>query len=292
MSWVLIAWLGAAASSPCNHLAEATDEVARATSASEQALDETTSHLEAELGRPLLRHFERSMAPNARADLLIRRVKAACALRSKISGAPLEPVDRERLKEILARPEFAGARRRTPDWLARWLGRIQDWINSLFAAQGAQSFASWTRALVFSLAIAAALAGAIRLARRRRIASTPGRPIAVAPSAKLRQPAAYLAQAQRALGSNPREAIRLTLLALLAWLEEQRLARANRTETNRELARELSQRGASQALSEAVARLLHWYDGAFYSLSSVSSVDAQRFIRQVADLSSGAANEP
>src|SRR5262249_23231898 len=152
----------------------------------------TVSRLELELKRPVLLESERSMPTDARADLIARRVRAACALGSRMTGEVVLPAHRERLKEILDRPEFGEARDRGPDWLARWLGRLGDWLRSFLEAEGAQSFASFTRALVLGLAVAAALAAILRLARTRRAAS-PATPRSDQRQAeRLRDPAEHL----------------------------------------------------------------------------------------------------
>ncbi len=316
MSWVLIALLGAAAADPCEYLQQSTDDLTEAARASEPKqtddshsasravqgdsprsgatvadldIDAIEVRLESELGRPLLRDSERSIALEARADLIGRRAKAACALKSRFSGPLIEPANRQRLKEILDRPVFAEARKRNPDWLARWLNRLSEWLSSLFEAEGAQTFASFTRALVLGLALAAAVAGAIRLARRRpRVTKAPAHPTATVNAERLEDPAVHLSLAQDALGRDPREAIRQGLLALLSWLERRRLARPDRAKTNRELAHELPQRGASAELSDAVGRLLRWYDVAFYSLSPVQAPEARDFLQQVSSLQSSA----
>jgi hypothetical protein len=104
---------------------------------------------------------------------------------------------------------------------------------------------------------------------------------------KLDVPSAHLERARAALAGDPRRAIREGLLALLSHLERERLARPDRVKTNRELAQELPARGASPALAETVARLLAWYDAAFYSLEPVAPDAARRFVDEVAGLARG-----
>jgi hypothetical protein len=235
----------------------------------------------------LLRDPERSIPAKARVDLIDRRVKAACALQSRFLSVSIQRANRQRLKEILDRPVFADARNRKPDWLARWLNNLAEWLSSLFEAEGAQSFAVFTRALVLGLAFAAAMAAAIRLAYRpRRPPKAVAHLAAPVNAERLADPAVHLSLANAALGRDPREAIRQGLLALISWLERRRLARPDRAKTNRELAGELPARGASSELCDAVGRLLRWYDLAFYSLSPVRAPEARDFIQKVADLQS------
>jgi len=290
MSWLLVALIAAAAPHPCA-FEDRLNELTAAAKSSDARLEELQSRFESDFGRPLLRQPERSIPPLSRVELIGRRAKLACALTSRFSGGATRSADRDRLKEILDRPEFAGARTRDPEWLARWWRRLGEWFESLLEAEGAQSFASLTRALVLGIALAAATAGLLRLARRPRTARVVKASALASAPQRLEDPAAHLSLAEAALSSNAREAIRQALLALLSWLERRRLARPDRAKTNRELARELPDRGASPELSEAVERLLRWYDRAFYSLSAVSTREAQQFIHQISALQSSPAGE-
>lgn len=97
-------------------------------------------------------------------------------------------------------------------------------------------------------------------------------------------PAAHLTRAKALLDSDPREAIRQGLYALLSLLEQQRWARPDRVKTNRELADALPARGAPFELAATVTRMLGWYDGAFYSRAPVTRPEAERFINDVDSL--------
>jgi hypothetical protein len=291
LSRALVALLGAAVLDPCRFLDRRIDELGQAAKVSEARLEEAQSRLESDLRRPLLRDPERSIPADARADLIVLRARAACALNSRLSGVSIQPANRKRLAQILDRPEFAGARTRNPEWLARWLRRLGEWFESLFEAQGAQSFASFTRALVLGLALAAAVAGWMRVVRWRRIARAPAPSDAVVNAPRFEEPAVHLSLAEAALSTDAREAIRQGLLALLSWLERHRLARPDRAKTNRELAKELPSRGANAELSDAVSQLLRWYDRAFYSLASVPRQEALEFVRRISALQSKNARE-
>jgi len=268
------------------------DGIQKAAKASPERLEQLHAQLESDLGRPLLLKSERSLDPVARAGLIERRAQATCRLQSRLSDVSIQPGNRDRLKRILDRPEFAGARTRNPDWLARWLRRLGEWLESLFEARGAQSFAGFTRALVLGLAVAAGAAGLIRALRRVRVAREAKPPTATAQRPTLADPPVYLSLAQAALSTDAREAIRQGLLALLSWLEQRRLAQTNRAKTNRELVKELPSRGASAELSESVGALLNWYDRAFYSLSAVPSREAREFIDRISALQSVHAGGP
>ena len=51
--------------------------------------------------------------------------------------------------------------------------------------------------------------------------------------------------------------------------------------TNRELVRELPDRGAPEPVSRRAGELFGWYDRTFYSLAPVSPDEARRFISEV-----------
>lgn len=289
MTSAVVALLLTSALDPCPSLQNRLHGIEKAAASPEQ-LEQLQARLESDLGRPLLLQSERALEPTARAGLIERRARTACELRSRLSGVSIKPANRERLKQILDRPELAGARKRNPDWLARWIRRLGDWLASLFEAQGAQSFAGFTRALVLGLAVAVGAAGLIRAWRSRaRVPRTAEPSTARAQPARLADPPVHLAAAHAALSTDAREAIRQGLLALLSWLEQRRLAQTNRAKTNREMVRDLPGRGASAELAQTVGALLNWYDRAFYSLSPIKLEEARAFIDRVSALQSAQA---
>jgi hypothetical protein len=233
------------------------------------------AHLPSEAARPA----------GERAQLAIRRLESACALleRQGIGKAP--PPDRARLTAILDRPEFAHARQRNTNLLEQWFARAQEWLLSLLESSQAQSFSEASRLVVLALALAVVLGGALRLwALRRRpgAGAAPGE--AGRARLELEDPATHLALAQAALATDAREAIRQGLLCVLSALERRRLARPDRVKTNRELAAELPERGASPELCREVEPLLAWYDRTFYSLEPVPAAEAQAFVAGVSRL--------
>ncbi len=291
MSVLVVALLNAAALDPCPSLPERLSEL-REAAISGAAIEDRQLRLESNLRRPLLHHTERSLPIEERAELIGQRARSACELQARLSSFSGRGADRARLKQILDRAEFARARTRIPDPVARWLRRLVGWLESFFDGKGAESFAAITRALVLGAAAAAAAVGLIRVALGRRAANAPKPAGLLAAPESLEDPAAHLALARAAVNTDPREAIRQGLLALLSWLEARRLARRGRAKTNRELARELPERGASAELCEAVASLIGWYDRAFYSLSGVAPEEARRFVDRVAALQSRSEGAP
>ena len=161
--------------------------------------------------------------------------------------------------------------------------------ESLLDRREAATFSEWTRVGVLGLAVAVVLGAALRIRRRIGAGRTsPRRAEAPAEPLVLDAPEVHFAHARRAVGEggDPREGIRQALLALLSVLERQRWARPDRVRTNRELASELPSRGAPAEVSREVDRLVHWYDRTYYSLEPVSSVEAERFLHDVAQFES------
>lgn len=208
------------------------------------------------------------------------RQAAACELLAKPAGPT---ADRAALEAVYQRPGFERARERNSGALQALLAQLEAWLERLFETSGAETYSNVTRVVVLFLAALVGLFAALRFASRRRAAAATAQGAAPAPLV-LDSPAAHLERARAALAADPRAAIREGLLALLSHLERERLARPDRVKTNQELARELPGRGASPALAEAVARLVGWYDLAFYSLEPVTPDAAQRFVDEVAGL--------
>lgn len=211
----------------------------------------------------------------------------AAVLASLLSAADPAVVDRAQLEEIYQRPQFERARLRNQGTLEQLLRRFRAWFDSFFESRGAETYSVVTRFVVLLAASAVALWAVLKLlARRRGPAPPPVVSTAASAALELQAPSTHLARARASLASDPREALREGLLALLSALERQRLARPDRVKTNRELARELPARGAAPELTARVEQLLGWYDQAFYSLEPVARADATRFLDDVEQIAS------
>ncbi len=193
-----------------------------------------------------------------------------------------ENPDRAQLEEIYQRPEFARARQRNQGTIEQLIRRLRAWLGSFFESHSAETYSVVTRFLVL---LAASLVGGWAVLRflssRQRQAATKTTTASHTAAPVLEDAAAHLKRARAVLATDSRAALREGLLALLSMLERQRLARPDRVKTNRELARELSMRGAAPELAKTVAQLMGWYDRAFYSLETVAVVDAARFLDDV-----------
>ncbi len=206
--------------------------------------------------------------------------EAACNL---LERPTLKPVGVSvTLEKIFSRPELAGARHRSGATLKVLLSRLQAWLESLFETSGAKAYANVTRVLVLAAAMLGAAWLAVRIRRRPKVTAEArvenrleGSGIA------LKNPGDHLKRARELLNDDARLAIREGLHAILAMLEARRLARPDRVKTNRELVKELPDRGAPAQLTATLARLLAWYDLAFYSHQPVAAADARQFIEEV-----------
>jgi hypothetical protein len=136
---------------------------------------------------------------------------------------------------------------------------------------------------VLVLAALAVILLIVRLAGRRRAVA---RRAAVADEAPLQldEPGAHLERASALSKEDPRASTRESLLAILAALERQRLARPDRVKTNRELTTELPTRGAPPAMVEAVSGALTWFDRVWYSLEPVEAGTATAFVERARGL--------
>lgn len=293
ISGLVLMWL-AAAPLPCETQVR---ELQQLTELAEQEPEALEAHLEAmeSRWRGLPLRSPEDTEPTARAKTAARRIQAACTQLEVAQGTtePLPRTDPARLQDILSRPEFAQARQRQGDVVQRLLRMVLNWLEELLQTREAQGFATSTRTVVLVLGFAVVLFAVLRLRHWRKGPARRGAgtraDTGTEAALRLDSPGEHLARARTALGTQPREAIREALLALLSSLEAKRLARPDRVKTNRELVGELPGRGASTQLTGEVERLVRWYDRAFYSLEPVPADDAARFVAEVERLHQGLA---
>jgi hypothetical protein len=205
----------------------------------------------------------------------------ACSRLARTASAAV--ADRSALEAIYSRPGFERSRDRSGDALRVLLERLQVWLTGLLETSGAVAYARTSRVLVLALAALLALWAALRALRRREAgARSPAPPLERALA--FERPAQHLERARLLLESDARAALREGFLSLLAQLEHSRLARPDRAKTNRELAQELTTRGAPPELARALRAALLAYDEAFYSLAPVTPDAAAQFLEEVCRL--------
>lgn len=200
----------------------------------------------------------------------------ACEL-AKRDFTSATPAD---LSKIYEREGFERARERNSGALQAWLAQARAWFMALFETRGAETYSNITRIAVLVAAVAIVMLVSLRVrARRRQRAALPQAKFET--ELELDDPATHRARAEALLSENPREAMREALFSLLAVLERRRLARPDRTRTNRELGIELPANGAPPELVARVAPLFTWFDRTFYSLAAVAPDEARRFLDDV-----------
>ena len=200
--------------------------------------------------------------------------EAGCAL---LSQPPPASLSLPPLAEVYARPGFERAAQRNSGALQAWLAQARAWLARLFESTGAERYSSATRVLVLAAAVAAALVGVLRV--RRRVTRTSLGALEAAPQ-RPQAPAwrEQVALAERLAAERPREAVRLAALALVGWLDEARLIRPGRVQTNREVVGQLTERGASPQVAAKIEALLTRFDRRFYSLAVIDEAEARDFL--------------
>lgn len=202
------------------------------------------------------------------------RVACEFAKREAIDTTPAD------LSQIYERDGFERARERNSGALQAWMAQARAWFMTLFETRGAETYSNITRIAVLVAAIAIVILVIVRVrSRRRQLATMPTANLET--ELELDDPATHRARAEALLSENPREAMREALFSLLSVLERRRLARPDRTRTNRELGAELPANGAAPELVARVAPLFTWFDRTFYSLATVAPDEARRFLDDV-----------
>lgn len=217
--------------------------------------------------------------PPSTATLPDAQREAACLVDARFEAKGSPEVKAE-LAAIYARPAFRGAHSSQASDLFK---RFKAWLEAIFETSGAETYSNVTRVVVLFLATFVVIAVVVRITGRRlqRVKAPEAQRAA---ALELDDPAEHLTRARALLGADPRASAREGLLAILAALERQRLARPDRVKTNRELARELPSRGATPELVEAVSSQLSWFDRAWYSLEPLDVARAGAFVDDAAAL--------
>jgi hypothetical protein len=213
----------------------------------------------------------------------------ACRLLNET--APVAGLDRNELTAIYERRGFEHARQRNTGAFQAFLAQLRVWFESLFESTVAETYSNVTRVLVLAVALSVGAIVTLRfLGRRRRKTLEQASQLPKATALVLDDPLVHQQRATSLVGTDPRAAIRESLLGLLSALERARYARPDRVKTNRELAAELTTRGAPAKLVEVVAPLLSWFDRAFYSLEPISTEEARQFLDDVTRASAESAS--
>jgi hypothetical protein len=200
-----------------------------------------------------------------------------CRMSVEMNPGEPAPIERDRLQQILSRPEFD-----LQDEPVGVLDRLWRWIRKLFLSllesRGTMVYAEAGRYAVMGLGVICALYVLTRIVRsRRRPAGRQPSP-AVAVGRSLDSPDEHVARSRQAqaLGLH-REAVREQMLAVLSSLERRHYLTPGRAQTNREIAAATAKRGAPSDVVARFGALAEWYDSAWYGLAVVTSIDAAQF---------------
>lgn len=210
-------------------------------------------------------------------QLPVEQRDAACAIDERFHA----DANVDGLAELYDRPEFRNARASQASDL---LKRLQRWLESVFETSGAETYSNLTRVIVLLLAAFVVIAVSVRFVGRRVRSRSLGKTSASSTALELADPSVHLARAKTLISTDARAGAREGLLAMLAALERKRLARPDRVKTNRELTKELPQRGAPPELVEAVSAQLSWFDRAWYSLEPLDSTSASAFLERASEV--------
>lgn len=211
------------------------------------------------------------------------RLARHCALAAeRPAGAALRPGDRRALDEILARPEFQGARSGSGA-LSRWLLDLWQRILDLLGTEKAGRYAVGGRTAFFAAVALAALAGLAWAVRRRRAGRAERPPV---PEAASRLPAPEESDEQALAAFGPRHLFeRRGFLRVLRRLELKGWIPRGRALTNQELARHLAaQAGPPAVLAPDFADLAARFDLAIYGGAPTSGVHFLHRAQRLLDL--------
>jgi hypothetical protein len=211
----------------------------------------------------------------------VRRFVAKLARHCALAAVPRTAgvtLDRDRLREILARPEFEKARTDT-DFLTRLLITLWNLILDALGSRTAGKYASVGRGVFLAALTGLALFLAVVLLRRRVERAAPQ---AAGPSARARRAAdpdaADRAAASALAAGDGREALRHAFLSALSALERARRLPEGRAETNRELTRRLEKSGGP--LAGSFGTLAREFDAAIYGGMKVAAADAAAYLER------------
>lgn len=210
------------------------------------------------------------------------RLARHCALAAeRPAAAALRPGDRRALDEILARPEFQGARSGSGA-LSRWLLDLWRRILDLLGTEEAGRYAVGGRTAFFAAVALAALAGLAWAVRRRRAGRAERPPV---PEAVSRLPAPEESDERVRAALGPSRFLRESLLQVVRRLELKGWIPRGRALTNQELARYLAaEAGLPPGVASDFADLANHFDRAIYGGAPVKSIEFIHPVRRLLNL--------
>lgn len=216
-------------------------------------------------------HLAEEGEPERAAAVL--RMAAADGCRGK---GPAPDEARAEVEAILAEGGFDRARAE-PDIIDVWLERLQTWLFELLESEGMQRYAEGSRFVYLTGLVLTALwiTRRLILAGRRRRELAAEVPEDVVERERLRGARDLLADARAALADDPRRAVLLGFLALLARVGEHEPGAVAPALTNREILSQLP-----SAWTDVCRPLFARYERAVYK-DALAEGDAQPFLDAV-----------
>lgn len=202
--------------------------------------------------------------------------------RARFTGKDLQP-----LKEILARPEFQ-YRDEPPNPISEWLQKLWDrfaaWLDKLFPERDAAGEVSgeslpiwtWLSAILLALIIAYVFRGLFAdLVAEAKLDANSGA------DEVLTAEAAFQRAQSLSRGRDYRAAVRYLYLSSLLLLDERGLLRYDRTRTNREVLRSVSDQ---PELSRPLAEVVDVFDNVWYGYHDLDEERFQHYSARVQEL--------
>jgi Domain of unknown function (DUF4129) len=254
-----------------------------------QRIEVSTSWLRAGLNE--VKKDPKSAAERAR--LLLAHV---AGMRSEaqdlaVAAHPFDGSARQKLNEILSRPEFNEVH--GPTWVDRLAERIADWLSRLMERfdTGMAGHQWFVKLLFWALFVGAAGALLVWMARRLLQRSKTQKLSLSAPGPAVVRSSRQLAGEARenAERGDFREAIRFAYWAAIHRLEELGLWSVDHTRTHREYLRLV---GSLQPQREPLAALTRQFELAWYAVRPASQSEYQTAVAQLEKLGCALPSEP
>lgn len=233
------------------------------------------------------------VSPEEELEIVAERL-GALERRLKAAGNPVQETsaERERLKKILAQPEYQDELRRESEiqrWLNKALRKIEEFLNWLFGgdrkrqAQPGTASLRIFRLLLLAATVAALIFGLYKLLRRMR------RRVRVEEKPEVREILGEVIEegtssddlfrqaAELARQGNYRMGIRRAYIALLYELELRGKLQLHRSKTNRDYLREVS---ADQHIYSPVEYMTRTFERAWYGEVETGMEDYSGFVER------------
>lgn len=224
-------------------------------------------------------------AENPDLDQLTKTFDALLSARKDYPRARFTGEDLQSLNEILARPEFQWkevAPNPINDWFQKLWDRFAAWLDKLFPEKevtvpgGGLSIWTWLTVILLVLILAYVFRGLFADLVSEAKLNGNGDPDEV-----LTADAAFQRAQSLSRGRDYRAAVRYLYLSSLLLLDERGLLRYDRTRTNREYLRTVSD---SPELAQPLAEVIDVFDNVWYGYHELDEADFKHYSDRVEEL--------